>query len=265
MRDRHGRRGVAGNRRRDPQDVPRPRGRPRRKSSTIIKEKLKTLLAQPTAPIRFADSRPDGHHGRRGERLRQDHLHRQADADVLERRQEGGPRRRRHLPRRGRRATDHLGRPLGRGDRHRARRAAIRPASPIARSPRPSKRGGRVHRRYRRPPANAAGPDAAAHQDPPRAGQADSRAPRTRCCWCSTPPPARTASARPSTSPRRSIAPASCWPSSTARPKAGVVVAIRKQVGLPVKYVGVGEKADDLALFEPDSFVDALFADLAGN
>jgi fused signal recognition particle receptor len=42
--------------------------------------------------------------------------------------------------------------------------------------------------------------------------------------------------------------------------KGGVVVAIRKQVGLPVKYVGVGEKADDLALFEPGPFVDALFA-----
>jgi fused signal recognition particle receptor len=47
--------------------------------------------------------------------------------------------------------------------------------------------------------------------------------------------------------------------------KGGVVVAIRKQVGLPVKYVGVGEKAEDLALFEPDSFVDALFADMAGT
>jgi fused signal recognition particle receptor len=44
--------------------------------------------------------------------------------------------------------------------------------------------------------------------------------------------------------------------------KGGVVVAIRKQVGLPVKYIGVGEKADDLALFEPDPFVDALFVDL---
>jgi fused signal recognition particle receptor len=43
--------------------------------------------------------------------------------------------------------------------------------------------------------------------------------------------------------------------------KGGVVVAIRQQVGLPVKYVGVGEKAEDLALFEPVPFVDALFAD----
>ena len=45
--------------------------------------------------------------------------------------------------------------------------------------------------------------------------------------------------------------------------KGGVVVAIRQQVGLPVKYLGVGEKAEDLALFVPDDFVEALFADLA--
>ena len=44
--------------------------------------------------------------------------------------------------------------------------------------------------------------------------------------------------------------------------KGGVVVAIRKQVGLPVKYIGVGEKAEDLALFEPEPFVDALFEDV---
>jgi fused signal recognition particle receptor len=44
--------------------------------------------------------------------------------------------------------------------------------------------------------------------------------------------------------------------------KGGVVVAIRKQVGLPVKYIGVGEQAEDLALFDPDGFVDALFEDV---
>jgi fused signal recognition particle receptor len=42
--------------------------------------------------------------------------------------------------------------------------------------------------------------------------------------------------------------------------KGGVIVPIRQQFGLPVKYVGVGEKAEDLALFQPDAFVDALFA-----
>jgi fused signal recognition particle receptor len=41
--------------------------------------------------------------------------------------------------------------------------------------------------------------------------------------------------------------------------KGGVVVAIRQQVGLPVKYVGVGEKAEDIAPFAPDQFVEALF------
>jgi fused signal recognition particle receptor len=44
--------------------------------------------------------------------------------------------------------------------------------------------------------------------------------------------------------------------------KGGVVVAIRQQVGLPVKYIGVGEKPEDLAIFDPDSFVDAMFEDL---
>jgi fused signal recognition particle receptor len=44
--------------------------------------------------------------------------------------------------------------------------------------------------------------------------------------------------------------------------KGGVVVAIRKQVGLPVKYIGVGEQAEDLALFDADAFVEALFADM---
>lgn len=46
--------------------------------------------------------------------------------------------------------------------------------------------------------------------------------------------------------------------------KGGVVVAIRQQVGLPVKFVGIGEKAEDLALFDANSFVDALFEDLTG-
>jgi fused signal recognition particle receptor len=45
--------------------------------------------------------------------------------------------------------------------------------------------------------------------------------------------------------------------------KGGVVVAIRSAVGLPVKYVGVGERPEDLALFVPDDFVDALFADVS--
>lgn len=41
--------------------------------------------------------------------------------------------------------------------------------------------------------------------------------------------------------------------------KGGIVLAIRQLMNLPVKYVGVGEQVDDLELFDPDGFVDALF------
>ncbi len=44
--------------------------------------------------------------------------------------------------------------------------------------------------------------------------------------------------------------------------KGGVVIAIRRQVGLPVKFIGVGERAEDLVPFQSDQFVDALFDDL---
>jgi fused signal recognition particle receptor len=37
------------------------------------------------------------------------------------------------------------------------------------------------------------------------------------------------------------------------------VFAIKSKVGLPVKYVGVGEQMDDLEPFDPDAFVAALF------
>lgn len=41
--------------------------------------------------------------------------------------------------------------------------------------------------------------------------------------------------------------------------KGGIAVAIRQQMSLPVKYVGTGEKIDDLDVFNAESFVDALF------
>ncbi len=42
--------------------------------------------------------------------------------------------------------------------------------------------------------------------------------------------------------------------------KGGIVFAIADQLRLPVKYVGVGEKVDDLIKFDPDEFVDALLS-----
>jgi len=42
--------------------------------------------------------------------------------------------------------------------------------------------------------------------------------------------------------------------------KGGVVVAIARELGLPVRYVGIGEKAGDLLPFDPEEFVNSLFA-----
>ncbi|MEI7744700.1 MAG: signal recognition particle-docking protein FtsY [Chloroflexota bacterium] len=41
--------------------------------------------------------------------------------------------------------------------------------------------------------------------------------------------------------------------------KGGIVFAIEKELGVPVRFVGVGEKAEDLLPFDPEAFVAALF------
>ncbi len=41
--------------------------------------------------------------------------------------------------------------------------------------------------------------------------------------------------------------------------KGGIAVAIQSELGIPVKYIGVGETAEDLQKFDADAFVDALF------
>jgi fused signal recognition particle receptor len=42
--------------------------------------------------------------------------------------------------------------------------------------------------------------------------------------------------------------------------KGGVVVAIARELALPIRFVGVGEKVDDLLPFDPEKFIDSLFA-----
>ena len=42
--------------------------------------------------------------------------------------------------------------------------------------------------------------------------------------------------------------------------KGGVIFALAKQFGTPIRYIGVGEGIDDLRTFEADAFVKALFA-----
>lgn len=41
--------------------------------------------------------------------------------------------------------------------------------------------------------------------------------------------------------------------------KGGVVLAINKELGIPVKYIGIGEKLDDMELFDSQAFVEGLF------
>ena len=40
--------------------------------------------------------------------------------------------------------------------------------------------------------------------------------------------------------------------------KGGIVVAVQRELGIPVKLIGLGEGPDDLAPFEPEAFVDAI-------
>lgn len=43
-------------------------------------------------------------------------------------------------------------------------------------------------------------------------------------------------------------------------PKGGVILSIREELGLPVKFIGVGEQVDDLQAFDADQFAQALFS-----
>jgi len=40
--------------------------------------------------------------------------------------------------------------------------------------------------------------------------------------------------------------------------KGGILIAIAKESGLPIRYIGVGEKLEDLQVFDPQAYVDAL-------
>lgn len=44
--------------------------------------------------------------------------------------------------------------------------------------------------------------------------------------------------------------------------KGGIAIAIQSELSVPVKYIGVGEQIDDLQKFDPESYVNALFADM---
>ncbi len=43
--------------------------------------------------------------------------------------------------------------------------------------------------------------------------------------------------------------------------KGGIIISVQRELGVPVKLVGLGEGPDDLAPFEPEAFVDAILGD----
>jgi fused signal recognition particle receptor len=43
--------------------------------------------------------------------------------------------------------------------------------------------------------------------------------------------------------------------------KGGIAIAVQAELGVPVKYIGVGEQMEDLQEFDPDAYVDALFSE----
>ena len=47
--------------------------------------------------------------------------------------------------------------------------------------------------------------------------------------------------------------------------KGGIAIAIESELGIPVKFIGVGEAIEDLQRFDPDAFVEALFDQTGGN
>lgn len=44
--------------------------------------------------------------------------------------------------------------------------------------------------------------------------------------------------------------------------KGGAIIQVRRELGLPVRFIGVGEGVDDLQPFDPDAFVEAIFGDV---
>lgn len=43
--------------------------------------------------------------------------------------------------------------------------------------------------------------------------------------------------------------------------KGGVIISVKTELGIPVKFIGVGEQMDDLQEFDRASFIDALFSE----
>ena len=46
--------------------------------------------------------------------------------------------------------------------------------------------------------------------------------------------------------------------------KGGVIFALAREFGIPIRYVGIGERSEDLRVFDATAFVEALLPELLG-
>jgi len=47
--------------------------------------------------------------------------------------------------------------------------------------------------------------------------------------------------------------------------KGGVLFALAREFGIPIRFIGLGEKLEDLRIFDPEAFVDALLPATPGT
>ena len=117
----------------------------------------------------------------------------------------------------------------------------------------PARRGARRRpraRRHRRPAAHQGQPDGRAAR---RSAGSPTGRPGTspRCCSCSTRRPARTASSRPAQFTEAVGVTGIVLTKLDGTAKGGIVLAIRSELGLPIKLVGLGEGWHDLVDLRP--------------
>ena len=112
--------------------------------------------------------------------------------------------------------------------------------------------------RYGGPAAQQGKPDGGAFQDQPQREKGFPRRPVWKRCWCWTPSRARTPSARQRNSARPPNATGIILTKLDGTAKGGCVVAVKQRLGLPVRFIGVGEGIDDLIPFTPEGFVEEL-------
>lgn len=86
--------------------------------------------------------------------------------------------------------------------------------------------------------------------------------PAWKCCWCWMPLPVRTPSARRRSSAAPPVPTGVVLTKLDGTPKGGCIIGVHEKLGLPIRFVGVGEKIDDLIFFSATDFAEALLPEV---